>query len=84
MVICRCGCKFENPRHNSHVRCPQCGRIYPNVAPDMIHPETEEERRWKCAKCGAENAPSQAGAPRSKCEACGAVRPGNPADWYRR
>ena len=82
MVTCRCGCEFENPREFSHVRCPRCGRIYANVSPNMHHPKTEEEYRWKCAKCGAENTPSFAGAPRRKCELCGADRPGNPGDWY--
>lgn len=82
MVTCRCGCKFENSRWDSHVMCPECKRIYPNVAPNMFHPETEEERSWKCGKCGAMNSNSLSGGPRTKCEKCGARRPGDPASWY--
>ena len=54
-VICRCGCEFDNSRWDSHVMCPNCKRIYPNVAPDMVHPVSEEERRWKCEQCGKLN-----------------------------
>ena len=82
MVICRCGCEFENSRWDSHVMCPKCKRIYPNVAPDMVHPISEEERRWKCEQCGKLNENSYAGAPRTTCATCGAKRPGNPGDWY--
>lgn len=82
MVICRCGCKFENDREYSHVICPECKRIYPNLAPNMHHPLTEDELRWKCTACGADNSNSYAGAPRRICEKCGAKRPGDPAEWY--
>ena len=82
MVVCRCGCTFANSSRDSHVLCPKCKRIYPNMAPDMHHPKTEEERRWKCRKCGTMNDHSDSGCPRSKCAACGASRPGKPDDWY--
>ena len=82
MVTCRCGCQFENSRWDSHVLCPQCKRIYANTAPDLFHPLTEEERRWTCRQCGRLNEASCAGAPRKACAFCGAVRPGNPKDWY--
>ena len=82
MVICRCGCEFENSRWDSHVICPNCKRVYPNIAPDMYHPISEEERRWQCEKCGELNENSCAGAPRRTCAKCGTKRPGNPGDWY--
>ncbi len=75
MVTCRCGCQFENSRWDSHVMCPECKRIYPNSAPDMYHPQTEDELAWRCGACGEENSNSQAGAPRRKCSRCGAPRP---------
>ena len=74
MVICRCGCEFDNARWDSHVRCPACGRIYPNSAPDMYHPKSEEELRWQCISCGEINENSFAGAPRTVCVKCGAKR----------
>lgn len=80
MVVCRCGCNFENFYMDSHVRCPECGRVYPNVASYMYHPKTEEERAWKCEKCGAMNDNSYSGGPRTKCAVCGASRPRG--DWY--
>ena len=80
MVTCRCGCRFENSRWDSFVRCLECGRVYPNVAPDMYHPRTEEERRWKCPSCGAENENSRGSAPLTACATCGAKRPFG--GWY--
>ena len=82
MVTCRCGCEFKNSRLDSHVVCPKCKRVYPNVASDMYHPILEEERRWKCEKCGEPNENSYAGAPRRTCAKCGTKRPGNPGDRY--
>lgn len=82
MVTCRCGCEFDNSRWDAFVCCPQCKRIYANAAPDMFHPRSEEEKRWKCSQCGAMNDPSHAGAPRRVCAICGAGRPGDPRDWY--
>ncbi len=82
MVICRCGCKFENSRWDSFVICPQCGRTYPNSAPDMFHPKTEEERKWKCEKCGTLNEHSKGSGPRTSCAKCGTQRPGSCFDWY--
>ncbi len=82
MVTCRCGCEFENSRWDSHVMCPQCKRIYANSAPDLFHPRSEEELRWKCAKCGTLNEATHAGAPRRACVHCQAARPGNPDSWY--
>lgn len=82
MVVCRCGCKFENSRWDSHVVCPKCKRVYPNVAPDMVCPKTEEERGWNCVKCGAGNSNSYSGCPRRVCASCGADRPGSPDSWY--
>ena len=82
MVTCRCGCKFENSSRDSHVMCPECKRIYPNSAPDIVHPKSVDELRWDCPECGATNDSSCAGAPRISCEKCGAKRPGSPEDWY--
>ena len=84
MVTCRCGCVFENSRWDSHVMCPQCKRIYPNEAPDMVHPATEEERSWTCAQCGAVNRNSDAGASQMRCADCGAKRPETPAKRFDR
>ena len=83
MVTCRCGEIFENSRWDSHVMCPKCKRIYPNVAPSMYHPKSVDELRWNCVKCGELNDCSYAGAPRRTCAKCGADRPGNPEDWYK-
>lgn len=80
MVICRCGCEFENDRWSSHVRCPGCGRIYANTAPDMVHPLSEDELRWKCDQCGEMNENSHQGGPRMKCANCGAGRPDKPSE----
>lgn len=52
MVTCRCGCEFYNSRWDSHVMCPECGRIYPNVSPDMYHPDTEDEMQEKKVREG--------------------------------
>lgn len=75
MVICRCGCEFENSRWDSHVICPRCKRIYANAAPDMYHPMSEDELRWSCVKCGTVNENSCAGVRCTKCVKCGAARP---------
>jgi len=82
MVTCRCGYEFENSRFDSHVRCPGCGRIYPNSAPDLFHPLTEEELRWKCDQCGEMNDNSNSGILRASCAKCGAKRPDNPEGWH--
>ena len=82
MVTCRCGCVFENDRGASHVMCPQCKRIYANTAPNLFHPLSEEEKRWRGVRCGAWNEASCAGAPRRVCSQCKAARPGNPDSWY--
>ena len=82
MVTCRCGCVFENDRWSSHVRCPDCGKIYPNTAPDMFHPISEDELRWICGQCGETNENSYQGCPLTKCIKCGSHRPGNPEEWY--
>ena len=74
MVTCRCGCEFENERWDSHVRCPACGRVYANSAPNMYHPKSEDELRWKCPSCGETNENSYAGAPRTICVKCGTKR----------
>lgn len=82
MVTCRCGCTFENSCWDSHVMCPKCKRIYPNSAPDMVHPKSVDELMWDCPECNAPNDCSYAGAPRRSCTKCGAKRPGNPEEWY--
>ena len=82
MVTCRCGCTFDNSRQDSHVMCPRCKRIYANSAPNLFHPLSEDEKRWKCEACGAVNENSHAGAPRGSCTYCQAVRPGKPDSWY--
>lgn len=83
MVTCRCGCEFANSYWDSFVMCPNCKRIYSNDAPNMYHPKSEEERRWKCEKCGELNENSYSCAPRKTCAKCGAERPGDPFGWYK-
>lgn len=75
MVVCRCGCEFYNPYGDSFVRCPQCNRVYPNVAPNMFEPKTEDERAWTCVVCGTVNPNSAGSVKRTVCQHCGAARP---------
>ena len=70
--------------------CPKCKRVYPNTGPDLYHPLTEEEekarqdKRWKCEKCGSMSRAYESwGGVSSRCQWCGARRPGDLLSWHK-